>query len=531
MTAHPLPFATTEDEPRPNKNKNPKKTDISFVYIGTLRVKTGPIENALSNENFTKFKIQIEKMQDNGTRSAGTITNQIRTLNNFFKINNQNEITVKNIKKFINKYSSNPNQVSNLKSIILHFHRIKLIEIPEEVITLLKQTVSHRATAAGKRIRSENPEEGWYTEEEYTELVSTIWNDFEYDKNCLWNTVACLLCARYGRRPVQLSQLKIMDLKNEGSDQGLSGKRIHFPGVKDKGTGCFRSSKFEIHPMDETLWKLCQALADKSIEKFENALNITLDKFAKNNLPLFYPRRNSIKSKFEFALHKSNDFRTAISSQFLHSSPISIGKAIQRDNLGTKTTSSRTGNYLVENAYRFRYTRARQLARLGVSKAVLQHWLGHETQFSLENYYSDPAEDARKINEQMGPLLAPLAQAFHGVIRDKEQDAIRGDDPSSRIEVNGNNESSVGTCGEYGFCNASVPIPCYRCSKFQPWVYGPHQEVLQQLLKRKKDEESALFVGTTRRVILPAMLDDDIQAVKHIISLCEKRKNELNGKN
>ncbi|MGY1917421.1 hypothetical protein ACW9IF_00695 [Pseudomonas tolaasii] len=210
-----------------------------------------------------------------------------------------------------------------------------------------------------------------------------------------------------------------------------------------------------------------------------------------------------------------------------HKSASSISQILLRKD-GSPVISERTGELLHEFAYRMRHTRARQLARLGVPRKVLQYWMGHESPISLDSYYDDPAERARPLNNDVGTLLAPLAQAFSGVIRDDESHAIRGDDPTSRIELDG--RKGVGTCGESGFCSASVPIPCYRCSKFQPWVYGPHKEVLIRLIDRQEEENNIHLPSKSRRMLAPLQLDKEIRAVKTVIALCEKRKAELEEK-
>jgi hypothetical protein len=164
---------------------------------------------------------------------------------------------------------------------------------------------------------------------------------------------------------------------------------------------------------------------------------------------------------------------------------------------------------------------------MNIPKTILQYWMGHTSLRSLDAYYDDPAERARSLNEQIAPLMAPLAQAFQGTLRDKETDAVRGDDPASRIELDGRSESGVGTCGEHGFCSASVPIPCYRCNKFQPWVYGPHHEVKERLLERQRLENSLAKTGQGRRLLVPVQLEKDIEAVELVITMCDIRKKDL----
>ena len=121
----------------------------------------------------------------------------------------------------------------------------------------------------------------------------------------------------------------------------------------------------------------------------------------------------------------------------------------------------------------------------------------------------------------MGFQLAPYAQAFAGVLVDTEKEARRGNDPSSRIRSEEGN--GIGTCGEYGFCGANVPIPCYTCMHFQPWLDGPHEEVYQDLLAKREE-----VVNITGDLQIAAVLDRTIIAVADVILRCKVRHDELN---
>lgn len=147
---------------------------------------------------------------------------------------------------------------------------------------------------------------------------------------------------------------------------------------------------------------------------------------------------------------------------------------------------------------------------------LLSHWLGHTTERALEAYYNDPAEQARVIDEAMGPALAPLAMAFAGALIDSDEQATRATDPTSKLEFSRPGELlSVGRCGKHSFCaTTSVPIPCYRCKHFEPLVHAPHHEVLDALLQRQSEENQALRIGGQRNLLIPIDLSADILAVK-----------------
>lgn len=103
---------------------------------------------------------------------------------------------------------------------------------------------------------------------------------------------------------------------------------------------------------------------------------------------------------------------------------------------------------------------------------------------------------------------------------DTEFDSTRGADISSRIRK-GNN--GVGTCGSFGFCGGNVPIPCYTCHHFQPWLDGPHQIVLDELLKKRK----YLIEGAKAHILIAKANDRTILAVSEVIRRCELRKQHL----
>jgi hypothetical protein len=119
----------------------------------------------------------------------------------------------------------------------------------------------------------------------------------------------------------------------------------------------------------------------------------------------------------------------------------------------------------------------------------------------------------------MALQLAPYAQAFQGILVDSESDAKRGGDLASRIKFKGQNTA---TCGQYGFCGASAPIPCYTCQHFQPWLEGPHEEVLADLLAEREQVEQI-----TGDIAMAAVNDRTIFAVVNVIQRCHIRRTEL----
>ncbi|HIE28698.1 TPA: hypothetical protein EYP66_15570 [Candidatus Poribacteria bacterium] len=519
------------------------RTDTYFRFPGNLRI-TGTRLEAIgiqsigisaiqSNLSITDFD-SFTQVVSNLTNSLAIITifQFVTALNMYYKKVGTNEITIDGLSFFYELCRTHKigfSNFGNLRRLLTHWHQLGRPGVDDDIIDFLSPIKKPQPKrSGGSRIRSDNVEEGWYTDDEYTMLVSRIWSSYEIKEISLHKATLLLLSAQYGRRPVQIAHLKIGDLKSTGKSCGVSGKRIEFPGAKDLSSPDFRQSKIEVHPVGDDLWRLCQLQMNDSVKRFQTFLGRKLKPEVIKLLPLFPTQRPKLlQKKIELSTQLTTSAEDMLGSEILHPSPSSISTMIKRGPGRDPIISERTGLSLNQNSYRNRYTRARQLARMGVPKTTLQYWLGHTSLISLDAYYDDPAERARMLNDQIAPLMAPLSQAFQGTLRNKEADAVRSDDPVSRIELDGREELEVGTCGEHGFCTASVPIPCYRCIHFQPWIYGPHHEVLKRLLERQKLENEIPRPNQGRRLLVPVQLDNDIKAVKVVIALCENRKKLL----
>lgn len=100
--------------------------------------------------------------------------------------------------------------------------------------------------------------------------------------------------------------------------------------------------------------------------------------------------------------------------------------------------------------------------------------------------------------------------------------AIRFNDPSSDIIDPKVDPSckAMGKCGTYSFCSLSAPLACYTCNSFQAWVDGPHEKLLEYLIKERKE----LLKTTDYRIA--SINDKTILAVAQVILECRKYKEE-----
>lgn len=412
-----------------------------------------------------------------------------------------------------------------------------------DALKLLAQAVAAGSTA--DNVNSDDPEKSWLTDEEYENVLHITWS--HYDATGDQQTALIrLLSLQYARRPGQLQRLKFSDLTSavEKNIDRPSDNEINFPSVKERSVETeFRGGKFEPHPIADHLWSMLQIQREKIQECFEEIFHQKLTLEQVQLLPVF-TTSNRVQRAYKILKNTlSLDPISNLDDELFHLVATSIGETIcfRRDmtiySKGNKKTftvpvlplSARTGHPIKVCAIRLRHTRVRQLARQGVPRAILSHWLGHTSDKALNSYYSDPAEQARRIDAQLTPMLTPIAQAFTGTIISTDAESTFPDDSLKRLELAKEGLLHyVGRCGKFSFCTTnSIPIPCYRCKNFEPLAEAPHEEVLNALIYRQAQENTvAMKSGSMRNLLVPIDLSDDIRAVERCIALCKAKREE-----
>lgn len=519
------------------RTKLPKQLPTDFIWEQNILRNIGGDSSNMSETLSTldrarkqSFKQAVIDFSTKGDYATSSMINIFSAINHSRKCKYSDTAWVAHALKM----SSFQRQIGCIRSFFIFWKARDPKAISNEALQLLiKAKVSYNNS---RNVLSDDPEKSWLTDEEYEALLISVWRNYEEGVFSATRTFMALLSMQYARRPVQLSHLKIKDFRNAAPDDssGLSGLVVSFPGVKDLGaeTG-FRDSKFEHHPLPPHLWNMFEILRNQVRAMFELQLGIRLSDLELEQLPVFTSRQRIKAAISSLTDHYKVNWRTNLGHSLFHMRSNTVSMILRwghdrRRNI-EPPVSHRTGKPIVITAIRLRHTRARQLARKGVPMHVLSHWLGHTQEGSIKAYYSDPAEDARKVDEAIAPALMPLAMAFAGKLIDNEEQASRHKDPASRLELAKDGElRNVGSCGKHSFCGTtSVPLPCYRCRHFEPLVSAPHQEVLESLETRQEAENQALRIGGARHLLVPIDLSADIIAVQNCIDRCNARKIEL----
>lgn len=518
--------------------------DDSFVHSGQSTINMTKALSQMNPSLKASFKQHFVSFTKQGEYSPNTYISIMKSLNGALNEQPTSAFDTEWIAQALVKPAFHRSK-RGLINFFLHWKERDSAAINQGALRLMNNTAA--CPPGPRNVLSDDPEKSWLNNDEYEGLLSLIWNNYDRGDTGTQVTLIRLLSMQYARRPIQIAHLKIGDIReNDSSNRyGLTGRIVNFPGVKDitAETG-FRDSKFEPHPLADHLWNLCNVQRQEVRALYEHTLGFTLTDDQLNKLPLFCNVARIKKARQILEDNRQLNLIENLDTRLFHLQPFRIIKVLSWiDNSPTcdytagqplrslrpkLPISPRTGKPMVITATRMRHTRARQLARQGVSNHMLSNWLGHTSERSLDAYYNDPAEQARQLNEAMAPLLAPLAMAFAGTLIDTGDQATRASVPTSKLEFASASElKGVGHCGKNSFCaTTSIPIPCYRCKHFEPLVDAPHREVLEALEQRQAKENQVLTIGGPRNLLLPIDLSADIRAVANCIARCNARKAE-----
>lgn len=408
-----------------------------------------------------------------------------------------------------------------IRAFLLDWHYKGIAGVDKKAVDLLYST-KLSGNEKGKSVAIGCPFSGAYSFEEQTAFINWYVDAFTEDLISLTDYAFIMALQQTGARPIQLSHLYCGDLTTRVEDD-FEKFDLQLPSAKKLGE-YFRGSFQLKQDIGEDLMLVLTKQVNQSIKAIETEFDIDLTSNQKNNVPIFLNKQEMARltsfDEFERLQQRTPDL-LCIRMKGKNSS---IGGIIKRMSKLCPLKTARIkldGEFgdLHINPRRFRYTHATNMAMLGASDYAIAEELGHSDTQQVKVYTEFNEEMAERIDEALASDLTPLAQAFSGTLIDSEKDAIRVNDPRSR--VNNDDGNPVGNCGKFGFC-ANGTIHCYTCNKFQPWLNAPHTEVLTSVIserdrKRKMGASEFVLQGHNR----------SIAAIKVVVQKCKARKQEL----
>jgi integrase len=352
----------------------------------------------------------------------------------------------------------------------------------------------------GEAVLTMDPQDGPFTPLEIRAIESALKQAFEKGKISLRAFVLAWLFKGYGSRAVQIASLKLCDFQVLYAEDDSRTHLLNIPRAKMRNN--LHRDEFKLRPMFLEIGKTVESLVDE-VKKDAEA---QFGRLPENplELPLF-PRWNGMSLRgFEH-----------------HSTGAEIANELKATVEGLGIISPRTGKPLRVTSRRFRRTVGTLAAQEGHPPLEIAEMLDHTDTQNVGVYAAVVPEVIERLDKALASQLAPLARAFAGQIVDDETAAERGDDPASRV-AHPRFGCGTGTCGKHGLCAAAPAIGCYECSKFQAWLDGPHERVLEYLIS----ERERLVRETGDKIIAHAR-DRTILAVSEVVQKCRTIKEQL----
>lgn len=449
---------------------------LSFRHVLAFFAKTGSPSHAVNI--FYSAKYYLESTADHPPFSVESLIS-FRSM-----LNNKTEYRLATLRGFLRQWTA-----------------LGYAGIPSDFWNLLDKWAL-KGNEKGYAVQSMCPDRGPLTDIEMEGVVSAVISAYSEDRLALIDACYAMTLAMTGRRPVQITGLKLKDLIQQ-ADRYF----INFPRAKQRNQS-WRNT-FNKFAVVEDLWLLLQKQACAVRQLFTDRLAVKISDELVPELPLF----PAIE-----ALNDESDLKEQLRGDYLHASTASLTDAMYRVEKAIMMNSERTGLPIHLNPSRFRYTLGTNLAREGKGEFVIAEALDHSDTQNAGVYVRNIPEIVERIDKAVALQLAPIAQAFQGVLVVSEHAARRGNDPSSRIS---NGVVNLGTCGSYGFCSALAPFVCYGCNHFQPWLDGPHETVLDGLIQ----ERDRVLEQTGDRKIA-SVNDRLILAVSDVVNRCSAMRCE-----
>lgn len=403
--------------------------------------------------------------------------------------------------------------LSNLRSFFRQWYRLGYLGMTKSLVDML-DSWRIAGAARGEAVKRLDATEGPFSDLELESFNDGAVAQFELGEINIEELSLSLLMSHTGRRPIQITHLKICDIWSSKPLTAGSEEIRYFVNIPRVKQGLPFRTAFKAFEITRELWSVLTAQSS-AVTRWYLQLGGDDQPVIVRQLPLF-PGRKAFTEQIG-----SPTFCIKLQTDALHMRSSYVTKALKKVSETAGLCSHRTEEELHVFARRFRYTIGTRGAREGLNKYVIAELLDHSDIQHVDAYTLNVPEHVKRIDEAVAYQLISIAQAFSGVLVNSEGDALRGHDSRSRIR---NDKFSCGTCGHFGFCGALAPISCYTCIHFQAWMDAPHEEVLRDLISERER-----IIAITGDMTIAAVNDRTIFAVAEVVKRCESRRKEMGG--
>lgn len=464
---------------------------VANTQFGVTRINISQFQN-LTERAKHKLKLALAQYAEN--KSHAHLQNTFSRFRAFYRSELADLPTVCDRIELVHllNYRSKQNTATEWKLGVLRILFVDMEELGYSICTdeasRFLRDASIKGNVKGTSIRTRNLEEGAFSDSELLSIQSALNAAYAGAQIDLPTYAMAWLFLAYGVRPIQIAALKEKDLVVSIDDNGHRFYALQIPRAKRHG-GRTRDS-FKTRYCSKQVGQLLELLIE------ENRMLKTNLRVDEDEWPLFIA---DSEGDLPWLLH--------------HMSSEQIGRQL-RDALGRITG-------LKTNAKRFRITLAQRAVDDGKDRYTVAELLDHSDAQNVKVYFEASPAMVARLDRHLAMELAPLAQAFAGVLVLSEANARRGDNPKSRIydrTLRNNVDRPLGTCGQMSFCGLNAPFACYTCRHFQPWLDAPHEEFLIVLIE---DRDRMIAEGYSPKIY--NIKNRTILAVAEVIQLCAAR--------
>lgn len=388
--------------------------------------------------------------------------------------------------------------LGSLSGLLQKWHELGYPGVTDDAVALLKQ-MRFQGNLKGEAVLTMDPEHGPFTDIEVQSIQAGLDRDLSADQISLENYLLVYLYMLLGQRSVQYAGLKVCDVGVSLSKDGVPMYTLRIPRAKQRAQ--LSRTEFKDRVLIQQIGKLLVEYANQVRAEYADRLPDP------SEAPLFPAKQSRLNEPAGFKFHRTSG---------------SLANSLERVLNKLNITSERTGKPIHITATRFRRTVGTRAATEGHGELIIAELLDHTDTQNVGVYVEATPGIVERIDRAVAMQLAPLAQAFAGVLIADESQAARAGDPSSRIcdphfDVS---MKPMGNCGKHGFCGSLAPISCYTCSNFQPWLDGPHEAVLSHLISERER-----FLATSD-IRIASINDRTILAVAEVVRRCEEIRIE-----
>ena len=297
---------------------------------------------------------------------------------------------------------NNEYRLGTIRAFLIRWHDQGFPGISDETAKWLS-SVRLKGNRKGRSVRSMDPRDGPFDDQELSAILNTAPQEYARQRIDLPTLACTLLLAHTGRRPLQISLLRIGDIGHTITRDGRNIDLVSIPRVKQRGQA--PRTEFRHFWLAPDVCDLLKRLSRMVIEKAQAQLG-KLPGASVEELPLF-PNW----TKFD-ELQSQQELRYALSSDALHVPTTDIRAGLSK----IRVVSARTGRRLHITPQRFRYTLGSRAAREGYGVMVIAELLDHSDVQNASVYTRDHPNARKWLDKAVGRQLAPLAHAFaaHG---------------------------------------------------------------------------------------------------------------------